>query len=193
MIGFRNVRKTIGWTRFLIVALAPIWMAPGPRPAQAGPENLKVGFVDVTLASRRSQSIQKGIKAAERELKLAQEKVELQIKEYRRLGENLLARRSVLSEQEIRSQEEDLEQQREEVDQLSRDLERQLRRTETEVMEPAVDRILETVRAVAKKHDFDLILRSDVVLYAVDGMDVTALVVEELDRPPKAGGDAAQP
>lgn len=193
MIGFRNVRKTIGWTRFLIVALAPIWMAPGPQPAQAGPENLKVGFVDVTLASRRSQSIQKGIKAAERELKLAQEKVELQIKEYRRLGENLLARRSVLSEPEIRSQEEDLEQQREEVDQLSRDLERQLRRTETEVMEPAVDRILETVRAVAKKHDFDLILRSDVVLYAVDGMDVTALVVEELDRPPKAGGDAAQP
>jgi outer membrane protein len=165
----------------LVAAIALIFgAAPAPRAEAA--EALRIGYVDVSRAAARSRSIAATVRAAEDQLKVKQEELELQVRDYRRAQEDLISRRSVLSDEVIRTEERKVEQMRDQIELLRLDIDKRLRKTESEVMGPAVDRILKAVNDVARAQGFHLILRSDVVIYGVDTLDITPLVIQELDR-----------
>lgn len=161
-----------------LVALA-VASAVGAPAAMA---DTKIGFVDVDLAATRSKSVQASVKSAEDKLRARQEELDGLYRELRRMQDDLKARRSALSAAEVRKQETAIQDQRDKADALELEVNREVRRTEVEVMGPAVDRILLTVKEVGKKEGFDLILRSDVVLYGVEAVDITAKVIDALDR-----------
>lgn len=164
----------------------------------------KIVFVDIDLAAKRSQSIQKVVKDAENDQKKKQDSMDLQVREYRQMQSDLAARRSVLSESELRKEEKKIESLRDELEIQQREIEKGWRRLENDVYKPAVDRVIEAVNAVAKKRGFDLVLRRDVVLFGVEALDITPLVVQELDGAaptasapgspalPPSGGESAQ-
>jgi outer membrane protein len=164
----------------LMMAIAFVFFAASPEAGAAEP--LRIGYVDVSRAAARSRSIAATVRAAEDQLKVKQEELELQVRDYRRAQEELIARRSVLSEDVVREEERKVEQMRDKIELLRLDIDKRLRKTESEVMGPAVDRILKAVNDVAKSHGFDMILRSDVVIYGTDTLDITPLVIQELDR-----------
>jgi outer membrane protein len=172
--GFRSAILATATLALMIVAAAP-------SEADAA-ESLRIGYVDVSRAAARSRSIAATVRAAEDQLKVKQEELELQVRDYRRAQEDLIGRRSVLSEDVIRAEERKVEQMRDQIELLRLDIDKRLRKTESEVMGPAVDRILKAVNDVARAQGFHLILRSDVVIYGVDTLDITPLVIQELDR-----------
>ncbi len=143
---------------------------------------LKIGYVDVDQVASRSRSIQDRVKTAEDPLKVKQDEMEILIRDYRKAQDDLKARRSVLSDDEARSQETKIAAMRDKLDAMKLEIDKQLRKAETEIMGPAVDRILETVRKVGKAQGYDLILRREVVLYGADALDITPQVIQQLDQ-----------
>lgn len=164
---------------FSLVLLAGLMMTGADAFAQSGP---RIGYVDVSRAAARSKTIAATVRAAEDQLKLKQEELELKMRDYRRAQQELDSRRSVLSEDVIRSEQEKIEKMRDDLELMRLDIDKSLRKTESEVMGPAVDRILQAVNDVARNQGFDLVLRSDVVIYGADTLDITPLVIRELDR-----------
>jgi outer membrane protein len=150
-------------------------------PDAAAQNSVRIGYVDVSRAAARSKTIAATVKAAEDQLKLKQEELELKLREYRQAQQSLDSRRSVLSGDVVNAEERKVEKMRDAIELMRLDIDKSLRKTESEVMGPAVDRILSAVNEVARKQGFDLILRSDVVIYGADSLDVTPLVIRELD------------
>ena len=174
------------------LAAAALILLAGVARAQAP---LRIGFVDLDGAKNRSTTIQRALKTVDDAIKPKDEEMQKLVADHRRTREELAAKRSVLSEGEIKKQEARIGQLRDQVETLQTEIERHLRRSSTEVVEPAVDRILETVQRVGKAKGYDLILRSDVVIYGAETHDLTPLVIQELDRPgaPAQGSPALPP
>lgn len=161
---------------------ATLCVFAGASSARAADEGTKVGYVDVTRAASRSISISSKVAKAEEQLRVKQEELEIQLRVLKNETESFSARRSVMTEESARAEEKRLEAERDEIDLLRLEIEKLLRRTETEIMGPAVDRIIRTIQEVAKENGFDIILRNDVVLFGNEALDITPLVIEQLDK-----------
>lgn len=164
---------------FGLILLTVMTLSGAEAFAQSGP---RIGYVDVSRAAARSRTIAATVRAAEDQLKLKQEELELKLRDYRRASQELDSRRSVLSEDVIRSEEKKVEKMRDDIELMRLEIDKSLRKTESDVMGPAVDRILQAVNDVARNQGFDLVLRSDVVIYGADSLDITPLVIQQLDR-----------
>lgn len=174
--------QTIRFT--FLMLLAGMMFSTGS--ASAADKAAKIGFVDVKAAATRSTSIQGAVKDAEQKLKLKQEEIEIQIRNYRSARQDLDTRKSVLSEDEVRNQEKKIEDLRDKVDAMQLEIDKELRRTETDIMGPAVDRIIAAVKKIGKEQGYDVILTNDIVIYGAETLDITPLVVQELDGAKKA-------
>lgn len=171
---FRSGRRLPTLLALFVSALAP----SSPAWAEGG---LKIGYVDVSRAASQSKSISQAIRTAETELKNKQEVIELMTRDFQAVRRELAAKASVMAPEKIETEEARLQGMRDEIDKVRLEIDQHLRRTETRIMGPAVDRILKSIREVAKEQGFDLVLREDVVLFAVQTLDITPLVVEALD------------
>ena len=174
------------------LALAALSIEPKRAMAQAG-QGLKIGIVDLDLARTRSQSIQRALRSVDDELKTKEDELEALIRQFNRAREDLDARQSAMSSEAVRKAKNNINDLQSQLQQLRLDIEEKWRRSTTEVMEPAVDRILNAINTVAKRHQFDLILHSEVVLYRIDRFDVTPFVIEELDHPVGTANSSALP
>lgn len=184
--------KALAALKSLCLGLASIAMLAAAAPA-AAESTTKIGYIDIDIAVSRSQTIQAAVTGAENEQRRRQEEMEILIRRGRRSRDDLQARRSVLSEDEIRRGEARIDALLDEIELMRLEIEKNWRRITTKVMEPAVDRILATVREVGKAEGFDLIVRADVVLYGIEALDITPLVIESLDRPASPEASPALP
>lgn len=184
--------KALPALKSLCIGLALIALLTAAAPA-AAESTSKIGYIDIDIAVSRSQTIQAAVTGAENEQRRRQEEMEILIRRGRRSRDDLQARRSVLSEDEIRRGEARIDALLDEIELMRLEIEKSWRRITTQVMEPAVDRILKTVREVGKAQGFDMILRADVVLYGIEALDITPLVIESLDRPASPEASPALP
>ncbi len=187
-----SAAKALPALKSVCLGLALLAMLAPAAPA-AGESTSKIGYIDIDIAVSRSQTIQAAVTGAEAEQRRKQEEMEILIRRGRRSRDDLKARRSVLSEDEISLGEAKIDALLDEIELMRLDIEKNWRRITTNVMEPAVDRILTTVREVGKAQGFDLILRADVVLYGIEALDITPLVIESLDRPTSPEASPALP
>lgn len=183
-----NVQKLRPAARRIAAAAALLAMTLPAFAARAA--DTKIGFVDIDQVAQRSSTIQASVKASEDKIKAAQGEIETMAADLRRLQDELKTKRSILSEPEVRKQTQKIDELRDQMDTKDREVNKEIRRAETEVMGPAVDRILATVKRVGAANGFGLVLRSDVVLYGVEGLDITSVVVGELDKEGKAAAPA---
>jgi len=149
-----------------------------PVRAEGAP---KIGYVDVKAVATRSNSIQSGVKSAEGKLKVKQDEIESRVRELRDAKKDLDTQRSVMSEDEVKKQERKVQEMRDKVDGMQLDIDKELRRTESEVMGPAVDRIIEAVKRIGKAQGFDLVLTNDIVIYGAETLDLTPVIIQDLD------------
>lgn len=153
--------------------------------AQAQEKTTRLGVVDVERVTRQSETIQGTIRKAEAAVAGQQKKIDSRLEELKRLRLELRQQQSVLSETETAAKEKALRDLKEEIDDIQYEVNKKLERIRIDLMNPEVDRIMATVRKVAEKEGFDLVIRAEMALYFNDKVDLTPLVIQELDRKPK--------
>jgi outer membrane protein len=192
--------KNLSIRTLAVLSLLSVCAVFAPAPARA--QDLKVGVLDYKLVIERSTAIREMIAKAEAPLQQQKSKIDVKIEEFRRQRERLEARRSVLSPDQFAQEQRGLDALREEIQDMQHEVNKQYERLDKEVMQPAVDRILEIVQQVARDEKFDLVIDSATVLFRSERLDLTPIVIQTLDRqaalaplgkPADARAGAAQP
>ncbi|MCE5231402.1 OmpH family outer membrane protein [bacterium] len=142
----------------------------------------KIGVVDVDQIIARSRTVSEAVKKAEASMKERNDQIQSKISEMQSAQADLERRRSVLSEDQLKSEEAKILKQKEDVEDLQHETNKELARIRQQVMPPEVNRIMEAVREVAKRDGYDLVLPAETVLYSVDRINITPLVIQLLDK-----------
>ncbi|MEN6624908.1 MAG: OmpH family outer membrane protein [Candidatus Sumerlaeia bacterium] len=160
----------------LVMALALMLMAPAAF-AQS-----KFGVVDVDKIIARSRTVSQAVKAAEAKLKVRQDQIDAKMTEMQSARQELDRKRSVMSEDQVKAEEDKINRQREAIEDLQHETNKELARIRQEVMPPEVNRIMEAVRQVANTEGYDLVLPAETVLFHTEKVDITPLVIQLLDK-----------
>ncbi len=99
----------------------------------------------------------------------------------------------MLSETEVAARTDDIKQLNSETEDLEYQLEKLLRNSRRETLNPALGEAIDVVAKIGKEDNYDLILRGDSILFASRRIDLTARVIEALDNPADAATGAAKP
>ncbi len=184
MSGCIHARKTnrpsrlVGLNRLLwVVALFP-WAAVGGAQAPA----LKIGVVDMKEITDRSQSIQARMKEIEKSLEPRKAQLDKSFMEVERMKRDLRNRRSVLSDEDVRAEQRHIRRIEGEVEDIQYEINKEFDRFQIDVITPELERIEQTIQRIAHDDDYDLILMNEGVLFYSDRVDITPLVIQELDR-----------
>ena len=143
---------------------------------------LKIGFVDVDRITLESPTIQKLIKTVDGEVKELQGKIDEKSFLYQQLQQELTQKESILSQEAKEKKRQDLEELRNEMEDLQLQIEKKIRRSQREVIAPAMDIIGKAIRQVARESHYDLILRGEVILHGSKRTDVTKLIIQKIEE-----------
>ncbi|MCP4003302.1 MAG: OmpH family outer membrane protein [bacterium] len=152
-------------------------------PVSDAAAEVKIGFVDQQRAVMSSTAGKEAEKTLTGLQKAKMDEVNPLREECKRMQEELEAQKFVLSKEVL--QERGIEFQR-----CTRDLERSVQAAQDELsiqerkyMAPLIKQLEESVRSIGKKNKFDLILdrSSPGVLYFPDALDITDLVIKQLN------------
>ncbi|MFH0793908.1 MAG: OmpH family outer membrane protein [bacterium] len=147
---------------------------------QAKPQ--KIGYLDMERVTRRSPAIRKMIDDAEGMLRERQKTIDEKTTNYQTLKNAFDAQQSILTEEQKETRRKELTALRSEIEDLNYQAEKALRQAQKDVMEPSVEIILATAEEVAKEKGYDLLLRSEVVIYGADSSDLTDAVIKKLEE-----------
>lgn len=172
-----------------LAMLFAILLLAAALPARAQTTG-KIGVVDIDAVIARSKTVAEAVRKAEQTLDERRRQIEGRLAEIQKARSELDRQRSVMSAEQVQAEEEKIRRQREELDDLQYQTNKELSRIREEVMPPEVDRIIDAVKLVAEEDGYSLILPSDSVLYHIEAVDITPLVVQRLDR---AGAAEAKP
>lgn len=159
----------------LVMVLAMTLLAPAFAQS-------KIGVVDVDKIIARSRTVSQAVKAAEAKLKVRQDQIDAKMTEMQSARQELDRKRSVMSEDQVKAEEDKIMRQREAIEDLQHTTNKELARIRQEVMPPEVDRIMEAVRQVANTEGYDLVLPAETVLFHAEKVDITPLVIQLLDK-----------
>jgi outer membrane protein len=151
-----------------------------PLPARA--QDFKIGVLDFKQVTERSTSIRRMIADAEAPLAEKKRLIETKGEAFAQARRRLEARRSVLTDDQLKEEEQQLSALREEISDLQHEIDKAYERLDKEIMQPAVDRIMGIVEQVARAEGFDLVIPSEMALYHSEKADLTPLVIQTLDR-----------
>jgi outer membrane protein len=151
----------------------------------------KIGFVDVEQVSKKAKFVRNMLQGLESNLGQRQKALDAKREEYDRLKDEIDRKAPVVAEADLDAMRRRSKELYNQVDEETYQINKMLDRAQKEQMEPALDRILEAVKAVGREEGFDLILRGETVLYASPAIDITEKVIERLDSAKAETGKAA--
>lgn len=149
--------------------------------ATAGETQFKVGYVDLDRVAELSRTIRQTADRLEQELRTQQEAIEQKRAEHKRLEAALDLQATILTAEQVEQRKKELETLASEIDDLEYKLSKALQKSEKEFIEPTYARIMKAVELVGKAEGYDLVVRSDAVLYGMPAHDLTPKVVLQLD------------
>jgi len=164
----------------LVVVAAVACLLPAALPATASAE-LKIGVV-ITQRLLAESTI--GAQAAERlqvKKTAAQEKLDAKAKEIASMQQDLAKRAMVLSDDEKVKARDDFEKRRREAQRMKEDLERDLQKSEEEILGGVNKFLSELVVNFGKENGYDLLVDAAVAVYFSDEVDVTEQLIKAAD------------
>lgn len=168
------------WLIPVLMGLALVGSGRAESPGSG--RALRIAVVDMDEVTRRSESVQQLVRQAETRIQEKKDRIDIKMDDLQRQRTELEQRRSVLSKEEIEQQQAALRTLREQIHDLQYDVNKQLESIRLDLMDPEVERIMETIGEVAEREGFDLVLRHEAALYFNEKADLTPLVVEALDQ-----------
>lgn len=145
---------------------------------------MKIGFVDMDVVFQDSKAVQEQIGRVEDRLDATKKEIDRKMSEYSRLRDGLERQDSVLTDEEKTSRRRRIQELKTEVEDLQYEANKQLRQSESGVVEPVLDAVMATVQQIAKREGYDLVLRGEMVLYGVQSIDLTEQLIREIDAKP---------
>lgn len=153
-------------------------------PTRNTPEDdssFRVGFVDVEIVMDNSRAIRAVLDELDTQMSDKAREIDLREREFRRKRFDLDRQERVLSPSERERRREELLALEDEITSLRFSLERDFQSAERAI-EPVLERVFHAVADVAERRGIDLVLRGEIVIYGSQRVDLTADVIEELDR-----------
>lgn len=146
--------------------------------AQAGS---KIGYVDVEKVTQKAKFVSGMLKDIESSMDQKQKALQAKEDEFNKLRSEIERKSTVTSEGETDAMRKKARELGGQIQDGKDELNKALEKARKEQMEPALDRILETVKAIGKEENFDVILRGDTIIYGSTGADITQKVIDRLD------------
>ena len=183
----------LAWTQAAQPPVRTPAATPAPPPAAAaavasGSQGIRIGYVDLDRIAETSQVVRSRVTSVESALAAKQEDFKKKVDERNELRSRLAKQESVLTPAESERMKARLRQLEDEIDFLRYEGRKILSNTSSEVIEPVLDDILAAVERVAQANKIDLVLRGDLVLFASERVNLTSLVIREIDRTAGAAG-----
>lgn len=168
------------WRPWLAPALVAVLLAP----AFASAAELKIAFVD----ARRAVSGSKQGKAAKEQLDSVSSKKQAELRpreeELKRVTEEFESQRFVLSKDALQEREIDILKKRRDLERDFQAAQEELEIEQRKIMDPLLREVRAAVQKVGEAKGFTVILErgSPGVLYFEDGLDITDLVIQNLNE-----------
>jgi len=150
---------------------------------------LKIGYVDLDRIMLESHAVRSAVSAVEGDIKKEQDSMSEKMTRYKILSDTYDQQKTILTKEQLKTRRQELDDLKISIEDQKDKVSRMIRRSERELVEPTIELVDRAIRLVGKKDGYDLILRSDTVLFASDRCDVTTGVlqmIEEIQKEEKA-------
>lgn len=164
-------------------ALMMLWGAPTPAADAPTTDTLPVrfGFVDIELVLAESDAIRKIVAEIDEDLAKRDEAIRAKRRELSKLKLSLETQGAVLSQQERDRRQQAAVAMLTEIDEMEYRFDREVKRKQALVIEPMLEEVVKIVGEVGQRDGYDLIVRGEMVLWGAKSVDLTPVVVRELD------------
>jgi outer membrane protein len=162
----------------LLVPLMVLLMGATAYPA----EKVKIGFINLQEALNESEVGKKAKQDLEQVIREKQAEVEGKVKAKDAMREDLEKQSVMLSEDARNKRVDELRRLEREIERLISDTNAELQKLQREKEVDILKELDAIIGKIGKEEGFTLILPSDVVLYAVEGLEITDKVIEEYDK-----------
>ncbi|MCK5871438.1 MAG: OmpH family outer membrane protein [Methylococcales bacterium] len=142
---------------------------------------LKIGFVNVAKVLQKVPQAEQAKKRLEQEFSPRDKQLAAQIKEIKKLEEQLAKDASVMNATKKRALEKDIISKRREAKRAQQEFGEDFGLRRNEELGKLQKRIIEAIKAIAKEDNYDLLL-TDGVIHAKPELDITARVQEKLSK-----------
>jgi outer membrane protein len=141
----------------------------------------RFGFVDVELVLAESQAIRLIVSEIDTELGRRDGEIRDKQRELQKLRLSLETQGSVLSQVEREKRQQQAVTLLSEVDEMEYRFDREVKRKQATVIEPLLEQVVRIVGEVGRRDGYDLIVRGETVLWGAKSVDLTPVIVRELD------------
>lgn len=138
----------------------------------------EVGVLDWRQALLASDAAQRSMNELKNQISAKQQRAQSLSQELQQLQQKLQQDGAVMSESERNATQQELRQKAAEFQQLRQQIQRAQQQKERAFMQSAKPKLDRAIEQVVDKHDLDLVVDRDAVVYSADGLDVT----EEVTR-----------
>jgi outer membrane protein len=146
--------------------------------------DLKIGFVNIPAVLEKAPQAEKAKKRLEQRFSPRDKQLVTQQKEIQSMEEKLTKDASVMSESEKANLEKDILNKKRDAKRSQQEFSEDFNASRNEELGKLQRRIVEAVREIAKKENYDLLL-TDGVIYAEPTLDITAQVQQKLSTMPE--------
>ncbi|MDH5568035.1 MAG: OmpH family outer membrane protein [Myxococcales bacterium] len=147
-------------------------------------ESVRIGVVDIDQAISSTEEGKAAREDFARKQREAQEEIDPMVEEYRKLEEDLKAKKFVLSDEALFQKQLDLAQIRNQIENKMKELEGRLQVEQKRLEGPLTKKLVEIIEETGKSSGFTLILRRGApgMLYSREALDITDLIVEKYNQ-----------
>jgi outer membrane protein len=143
---------------------------------------VKIGYIDMQKALNESDAGKKAKAELEQMIKERQVKIDEKVALRDKLLAELEKQSVVLSEEAMRQKQDELDLLSREIERMASDARMELEKSQRELELDIVKDLDGIITKIGKESGYMLILPSDVILFSVEGIDMTDLVVQKLNE-----------
>ena len=163
----------------LMLAAVAVWAT-----AASDEQPVRIGVVDIDQAISSTEEGKAAREELSRKQREAETKVQPMIDRYKALDEELKTKKFVLSDEALYQKQLDLAEMRNEIQSKMHEIEGQLQVDQKRLEGPLLAKLKDIIEEIGKSQNFTLIIHRAApgVLYAREGIDITAQVIERYNK-----------
>jgi|GEM_PF-544594 len=143
---------------------------------------LKIGFVDIDKLMMESTVIRRMVDSVQDEVKKEQENMTDMMTRYKVLTETYEQQKTILTEEQRQTRRKEIDELKIAIDEQQDKVNSIIKRSERRLLEPTLARVDEAIKAVGKEGGYDLILKSDAILYGKESSNITNQVMSMIEK-----------
>lgn len=145
-------------------------------------QETKIGFINMQKTMNESNAGKEAKKTLEGLLAESQKKIDAKMAKGKKLKDELEQQGALLNDETRRQKIDELEKLARDAERLvadsTGDLQKKQRNIEMKIMQD----IFDTIGVIGKEGNYTLILPADMILYSIEGTDITDLVIEKINQ-----------